>query len=109
MKKTKYQQRVRRKLGIRKNISGTADKPRVFVFKSGRYNYAGFADDTTKKVLFSKRTGKNVVEAKKLGEELGKKLVELKIENAVFDRSGYRYHGNVAAIAEGIRSAGVKI
>lgn len=109
MKKTKEEKRIRRKMSIRKSLSGSASKPRVFLYKSDRFTYVGVADDVAGKVLFSKRGKKNSEESKKVGAEIGKKLKDMKIERVVFDRSGYKYHGRVAAVADGIREAGIKV
>lgn len=107
MAKSKREQRKRRKLHIRKNVHGTADKPRVFVFKSNRYFYAGIADDDKSVVVKSFVAKKNsddiITMAKKFAKEAGK------YESVVFDRSGYRYHGLVETFVEELRKQKVKI
>ncbi|WKZ30771.1 MAG: 50S ribosomal protein L18 [Candidatus Dojkabacteria bacterium] len=108
MKASKKVRREKRKRHIRKNLHGSAAIPRVFVFKSNSYLYAGAADDDAHKVIASAMSDKGMDNAAKMGEELGKKLVKAKYEKIVFDRSGYKYHGNVKAIADGIRKAGLK-
>ena len=105
----KRQKRMRRKASIRKNLSGTAEIPRVYVFRSNRYIYVSAADDTSHKVLGTKRAGKGVDKALQLGKDFGKWLKEQKIERVVYDRSGYKYHGQVKAIADGLREAGVRV
>lgn len=100
--------REKRRKHIRKSLHGTAEKPRIFVYKSNAYLYVGAADDDAQKVLMSSSTDKGLAKAEKLGEEFGKKLVKAKYETVVFDRSGYKYHGNVQAVADGMRKAGLK-
>lgn len=104
----KRAKREKRKKHIKKTLHGTAVAPRVFVFKSNTYVYVGAANDDTHKVIASAVTDKGVGNAAKMGEELGAKLVKAKYEKVVFDRSGYKYHGNVKAVADGLRKAGLK-
>ncbi len=107
MKKNNDQKRQRRKLHIRKNLSGTSVKPRIFVFKSNRYFYAGLADDDKNiviKSLMCKRKGDDI---KKMAKDFAK--IAEKFDSAVFDRSGYRYHGLIALFADELRSNGIKI
>lgn len=112
--------RFKRRIGIRKKISGTAERPRVSVFKSARHIYVQAIDDTTGATLASASTMdkqlkgdcsgiKKTDAAKKVGELLGRRLKEKGVENAVFDRNGFRYHGRVAAVADGTRESGVKL
>jgi large subunit ribosomal protein L18 len=107
MVKSKREQRERRKAHIRKNVYGTAQKPRVFVFKSNRYFYAGIADDDKSIVIKSFVAKKNsddiIAMAKKFAKEAGK------YESVVFDRSGYKYHGLVKTFVEELRKQKVKI
>jgi large subunit ribosomal protein L18 len=107
MKKTKEQKRQRRKLHIRKKVNGTAEKPRIFVFKSNKYFYAGIANDEKDMVITSMMSKKNEKEIVKMAKELAKKAS--KFEDAVFDRSGYKYHGLVKTFAEELRNNGVNI
>jgi large subunit ribosomal protein L18 len=109
MKHTKTEKRERRKMHIRKNLSGTSVKPRVFVFKSNKYFYAGVADDEKSVVLMSKMADKKESEIVKMAKEFATDLKKKKIEVAVFDRSGYRYHGLIAAFVEELRDNGIKI
>jgi len=107
MKKNNDQKRQRRKLHIRKNLSGTSTKPRIFVFKSNRYFYAGLADDEKNiviKSLMCKRKGDDI---KKMAKDFAK--IATKFDSAVFDRSGYKYTGLIALFADEIRSNGIKI
>ena len=107
---------ARRKIHIRKLISGTAERPRMSVFRSNLHMYVQVIDDTTGKTLVSAGTVEkelaglknNCEGAAKLGEELGKRCLEKGVTTVVFDRNGYLYHGVVKAIADGARKAGVK-
>ncbi|HPM13950.1 MAG TPA: 50S ribosomal protein L18 [Candidatus Dojkabacteria bacterium] len=105
----KKDRRQKRKLHIRKKISGTADVPRVFVFKSNRYFYAGAANDDTSTVIMSKMSKKKAEDIKKMAKEFATSLKKKKIDKGVFDRSGYRYHGLVALFADELRNNGIKI
>ena len=105
----KKDRREKRKLHIRKKISGTADVPRVFVFKSNRYFYAGAANDDTSTVIMSKMSKKKAEDIKKMAKEFATSLKKKKIDKGVFDRSGYRYHGLVALFADELRNNGIKI
>jgi large subunit ribosomal protein L18 len=106
----------RRKTKIRSKISGESSKPRISVFKSNKYIYAQAIDDVAGITVTSASNiekdnislKSNVENAGKLGEILGKRLVEKNISEAVFDRNGYPYKGIVKALADGIRKAGVK-
>ncbi len=112
----KRRKRIRRKLHIRRRINGTAERPRLTVFKSNHYIYTQVIDDTEGKTLVSasnvekenRNLKKNTEDAAKLGEVLGKRMVEKGVDNVVFDRNGYPYHGILKAVADGARKAGVK-
>ena len=107
---------VRRKVHIRKSISGTAARPRMTVFRSNLHMYVQVIDDTVGKTLVSAGTTEkeladirnNVEGASKLGEVVGKRCLDKGVTTVVFDRNGYLYHGLVKAIADGARKAGVK-
>ena len=105
----KKDRREKRKMHIRKKISGTADVPRIFVFKSNRYFYAGAANDDTSTVIMSKMSQKKAEDIKKMAKEFATSLKKKKIDKGVFDRSGYRYHGLVAMFADELRNNGIKI
>ncbi len=107
VKKDRKQRRIRRKLHIRKNVSGTSTKPRIFVFKSNRYFYAGIADDENSKVLKSLMSKKNSNDIITMAGTFAKEAV--KYETLVFDRSGYKYHGLIKTFADELRNKGVKI
>ena len=107
---------AKRKAHIRKRISGTPERPRMTVFRSNLHMYVQVIDDVAGNTLVSASTVEadlrglknNVADAAKLGEVVGKRLLEKNIETVVFDRNGYIYHGIVKAIADGARAAGVK-
>lgn len=112
----KIRKRAKRKVSVRKTISGTAEKPRMSVFKSNVHLYVQVIDDTAGHTLAYASTlekslkdiGHTIEGGGKLGEEIGKRLLEKGITTVVFDRNGYRYHGIVKAIADGARKAGLK-
>lgn len=114
--KSKQQLRQRRKLHIRKNLVGTASRPRVCVFRSNRYISVQAVDDErggpivglSEFGIKSKSETKPVERAQMLGEKFGEVLKKQKIKTIIFDRSGYKYHGRVKALAEGLRSSGIK-
>ncbi|GAB4285094.1 MAG: 50S ribosomal protein L18 [Candidatus Dojkabacteria bacterium] len=104
---------ARRKKSIRKSISGSPERPRVSVYRSNKYIYAQIIDDVNHVTLVSasdlKTKGKaaKVKSAEKVGESLGALAIKKNIKKVVFDRSGYRYHGRVKALADGLRKAGL--
>ncbi|MBN2651822.1 MAG: 50S ribosomal protein L18 [Spirochaetales bacterium] len=108
--------RLKRKVRIRKNLAGTAQRPRLSVFKSNKYFYAQVIDDRSGNTLASisnlakdnKAIASNVEGASKLGELFGQKLVAEGIKTVVFDRNGYRYHGVVKSFADSVRKTGVE-
>ncbi|NLJ10511.1 MAG: 50S ribosomal protein L18 [Treponema sp.] len=112
----KDRKRLKRKFHIRKRISGTAERPRMSVFRSKRSLYIQVIDDTVGKTIASASTlekdlkdiKRNVEGAEKLGEIMGKRLLEKNITTVVFDRNGYLYHGVVKAMADGARKAGIQ-
>jgi large subunit ribosomal protein L18 len=106
--------RARRKRRIRGRISGTAERPRVSVFRSNRAIYAQLVDDAAAVTIVSARSAevdtaglKKADVAKKVGELLAQRAKDKGIERVVFDRSGYLYHGRVKALAEGAREGGL--
>ena len=108
--------RIHRKIRIRKKISGTSKVPRLAVFKSNNNIYVQAIDDLNQVTIASASTLSNEVKSKNLsvdaskevGELMGKKLNDLKISKAVFDRGGYVYHGRVKSLADGIREKGIE-
>ena len=110
---SKNQKRLVRKRRIRTVVSGTAERPRVSVFRSQNAMSVQFIDDVNGKVLFSGDNRKeaekkfDVKSCEKLGEVLAKVLIEKKVESVVFDRGGYAYHGKIKALADGLRKGGL--
>jgi len=110
--------RLRRKSAIRKKLSGTADRPRLSVFRSNAHIFVQAVDDLTGKVLAAasdsgkastpEMSGKKKAErAKIVGMSIGEKLKGQNITKVIFDRNGFIYHGRVKAVAEGAREAGL--
>jgi large subunit ribosomal protein L18 len=99
--------RQRRKLHTRKKLNGTAQEPRVFVFKSNKYFYVGLADDENQKVLQTKMCSKKENEIRKLAKSMSKELK--KYDKLVFDRSGYKFHGLIKIFVETLRENKVNI
>lgn len=119
--KSKSESRKRRHSSLRKRISGTAERPRLVVYRSARHIYAQVIDDLSKKTLLSAcdlvpkkdasadaAKGKKRDRAKQVGVLVAKKCIEKGISQVVFDRAGYRYHGRVSSVATGAREAGLK-
>lgn len=109
---TKTIKRDRRRKRIRARISGTAVCPRISVYRSNKYIVVQAIDDTKGATLAasSSRAWKDKTlkeSAIEVGKDIAKKLTEQKIAKAVFDRGGYIYTGNVAQVAEGIRTGGI--
>ncbi len=111
--------RERRKLRIRRKISGKAERPRLSIFRSGRHVYAQVVNDADGKTLAAastlSRDLKGSLEndnktdaAKKVGALIAKICLERKIDKVVFDRNGYLYHGRVKALADAARAAGLE-
>ena len=108
--------RLKRHARVRSKISGTPDCPRLDVFRSAKHIYVQIIDDVNGVTLASASTvekdfgayGGNKEAAKKVGEMIAKRALEKGIENVVFDRGGYIYHGRVKELAEGAREGGLK-
>ena len=112
----KSDQRLKRKVRIRKKVYGDSNKPRLAVYKSNKNIYVQAIDDLNHTTIGSASTLSKELKverltidaAKKVGELMGDILNKNKIEEAVFDRGGYIYHGRVKALADGIREKGIK-
>ncbi len=114
----RYASRKARHERIRKNLSGTPERPRLCVFKSNANIYAQIIDDvngvtlvqasTLDKSFAGEKLASNVESAKKVGELVAKRALDKGIEEVVFDRSGYIYHGKVKELAESAREAGLR-
>jgi large subunit ribosomal protein L18 len=117
MAKSRNEMRQKRHLRIRSRLVGTPLKPRLSVFRSAKHIYAQVIDDVNGVTLASASSvdkdskltnGGNKDAATAIGKLVAEKALEAKIENVVFDRSGYLYHGRVKALAEAARAAGLK-
>ena len=117
VKSEKVAARLRRKVTIRKKISGTAERPRLSVFRSAKHIYVQAIDDVAGRTLVSASTMEaglrggataTVAGAKQVGQLVGQRAKEANIDAVVFDRGGFKFHGRVAAIAEGAREAGLE-
>jgi large subunit ribosomal protein L18 len=112
---TKRANRIRRHARVRAKISGTAERPRVAVFKSNTHLYAQAIDDTTSKTIAAvnaaqaAKKGTKTERAKVVGTKLAELLTKAGIKVAVFDVSGFKYHGRVKAVAEGLREGGITV
>ncbi|WP_161890007.1 50S ribosomal protein L18 [Pontibacter russatus] len=114
MSTNKISRRLRIKRSIRNKISGTAERPRLSVFRSNKAIYAQLIDDTTGVTLAAASSVKlddakaNVETAGRVGKEIAEKALSKGISQVIFDRSGYLYHGKVKSLAEGAREGGLK-
>jgi large subunit ribosomal protein L18 len=113
---TVRQARIRRHKRVRKGVSGTAERPRLVVFRSNRGIEAQLVDDLAGKTLAAASSlglaksfkGKKVAQAAEVGKALASAAKSAGIETAVFDRGGYLYHGRVKALADAAREGGLK-
>lgn len=116
MQLTKANRRKRIHMRIRKNIGGTAEFPRLNVFRSNRYIYAQLIDDVNGVTLAQansqepavENTGNKTDQSAAVGKLLAERAKGAGIETVVFDRGGYLYHGRVKALADGAREGGLK-
>jgi large subunit ribosomal protein L18 len=110
--------RLKRKIRVRKKITGASDRPRLNIFKSAKHIYAQLIDDTTGATLASASTlleavssdlnyTGNIEAAKKVGASIAKVALEKGITNVVFDRNGFLYHGRIKALADAARENGL--
>lgn len=110
----KNKRRVRVKRGIRKNILGTSERPRLSVFRSNRHIYAQLIDDLNGVTVAAASSqaeelkGSPVDQSKAVGQKLAENAKAAGVESVVFDRNGYRYHGRVQALADGARESGLQ-
>ncbi len=112
---SKEQKRLRRRRRVRAKISGTAERPRLSVYRSNRGMFAQLIDDRAGRTLAAVNWTESDLrdlprsdQAKRAGEILAERATEAGVETCVFDRGGYRYHGRVRALAEGAREKGLK-
>ena len=134
VKKVRVTPRQRRKVRIRKIVSGTVERPRLSVFKSSKYSYAQIISDVDGSTIVSasskeaevikaaqevkiassedaparSKSSKSVSAAFALGQVLAKRAMDKKLSSVVFDRNGFLYHGRIKAIADGAREGGLK-
>ncbi len=115
-KRTRSDMRRRRHRRVRYKISGTAERPRLNVFRSINQIYAQLIDDSVGHTIVSassldkgvKSDSRGVEQARQVGELLGKRAKKGGLKQVVFDRGGYRYHGRIRALAEAAREAGLE-
>ena len=118
-KKSRKEVREKKHLRLRNRFAGTAERPRLAVFRSNKHMYAQIIDDDAQKTLLTASTLEkgvkgeleytdNVEAAAHVGTLIGKRALEAGITEVVFDRGGYLYHGKVQALAEAAREAGLK-
>jgi large subunit ribosomal protein L18 len=110
----KVRARVKRHRRVRKKIFGTAERPRLAVYRSNKHMYAQMIDDVEGRTLVAVSTlvgndGDRLAQAKAVGQDLAKKAKDAGISRAVFDRGGFRYHGRVKALAEAAREGGLEL
>ena len=120
--KTKEDRRTRIKFRIRKRVAGTAERPRLTVFRSVSHIYVQVVDDSAgatiaaassvepalKGALPKEATGGNVAGAKAIGKTIAERLMQKGVKKVVFDRNGFLYHGRIKAVADAARSAGLE-
>jgi large subunit ribosomal protein L18 len=120
--KTKEDRRDRIKLRLRKRIVGTADRPRLTVFRSGGHMYVQAVDDAGGRTLAAASTlepsarakmggkvrGNNIAGAQLVGQTIAERLIGQGLKQAVFDRNGFLYHGRIKAVADAARKAGLE-
>lgn len=110
----KSKKRLVRKNRVRAKISGTAQRPRLSVYRSNSNIFVQLIDDEAGKTLAAssdlkmKKEGTKTDMAKKVGADIAKKISDLKIKSIVFDRNGFLYHGRVKALAEAVREASIQ-
>jgi len=107
--------RTRIKKGIRKSLEGTSARPRLSVFRSNKIIYAQIIDDSkgltvtaSSSIELDKKGGVNMTISKNVGKKVAEKALARGVQEIVFDRNGYLYHGNIKALAEGAREGGLK-
>jgi len=118
MSLTKQEHRVRRHRRVRKKVLGTAERPRLAVFRSNKHIYAQAIDDISGRTVASASTLEaerrgdataTVDAAKQVGQAVAERVKAAGIAAVVFDRGGFKYHGRVAAVADGARAAGLEL
>lgn len=115
MSNTKTERRARIRMGVRKKLEGTSERPRLSVFRSNKVIYAQIIDDSkghtivaASSIELDKKGGVNIGISKTVGQKVAERAVASGVNTIVFDRNGYLYHGNIKALAEGAREGGLK-
>jgi len=119
MVKKKKQSYFKRRRRVRKKVFGTPERPRLCVYRSGKYIYVQLIDDTAGRTITAVssslpdvrnkvKSGKNIAAAKLAGSLIARKAVSAGVKKVVFDRGGYRYHGRIKAVADAAREAGLE-
>lgn len=110
----KVRARTRRHRRVRKSVFGTAERPRLAVYRSNRHIYAQLIDDTTGRTIAAassvaeSESGDPKARARAVGSAIAAKAQEAGVKAVTFDRGGFKYHGRVASVAEGAREAGLE-
>lgn len=114
-KNRQRQRRLRIKRSVRSKISGTAERPRLSVYRSNKHIYAQLIDDMTGHTLAASSSleaeseaGRPLEVSRIVGQRLAERAKEAGVEQVVFDRNGYQYHGRVQSLAEGAREGGLQ-
>ena len=111
--KSREQQRYRRHLRVRKKVTGTAERPRLVVFRSLKHITAQIVDDVARRTLITVsstdlESGKKTEKSTAVGKRIAERAKDAGITKVVFDRAGYKYHGRVKAVADGAREGGLE-
>jgi len=106
--KTRQELRQRRHLRVRKALTGTAERPRLVVFRSLKHITAQIVDDTQGRTLLTVIDGKKSEKSLQVGKLVAERAKQAGITRVVFDRAGYQYHGRVKAVADGAREGGLE-
>jgi large subunit ribosomal protein L18 len=111
--KTREQQRYRRHLRVRKKVTGTAERPRLVVFRSLKHISVQLVDDVARRTIATVTSttiegGKKTEKSTEVGKRIAAKAKDAGITKVVFDRAGYKYHGRVKAVADGAREGGLE-
>jgi large subunit ribosomal protein L18 len=111
--KTREEKRYRRHLRVRKKVTGTAERPRLVIFRSVKHIYAQLVDDVARRTIATVSStdigdGKKTAKSAEVGKRIAARAKEAGITQVVFDRAGYQYHGRVKAVADGAREGGLE-
>jgi large subunit ribosomal protein L18 len=111
--RSREEKRFRRHLRVRKKVTGTAERPRLVIFRSLKHITAQLVDDVAGRTLMtvsssSEDTGKKTQKSLAVGKRIASRAKEAGISKVVFDRAGYQYHGRVKAVADGAREGGLE-